>query len=121
MARRPAALVIATLLAVTAQVGWAAPARAVRELRAVTCCATHCARTKPTSGDPARCCQVRQDADAPAVVAAAPPATAPSLVAVATVPAALSVPCSTVRLPVGHERSLGRAGPALLLTHALLL
>jgi len=119
MARRPAAFVIATLLAVTAQVGWAAPARAVRELRAVTCCATHCARTRP-AGAPTRCCQVRQDAGAPAVVAAAPAAAAPPAAVIAA-PAVASAPFSAVRLPVGHDRSLGRAGPALLLTHALLL
>ena len=115
------ALVIATLLAVTAQVGWATPARAVGEVRAVTCCATHCARTKPATGSPTRCCQVRSDAGAPAVVASAPAAAPPPLVALATVPAATAAPFSTVRLPVGHERSLGRAGPVLLLTHALLL
>jgi len=114
------ALAIATLLAVTAQVGWATPARAVRELRAVTCCATHCARTKPATGSPTRCCQVRSDAGAPAVVAAAP-AAAPPLVAVAAAPVAAAAPFSSVHLPVGHERSLGRAGPVLLLTHALLL
>lgn len=120
MVRRPAALVIAIVLAVTAQVGYATPARAIRELRAVTCCATHCGRTKPASRA-ARCCQLRQDAGAPAVVASAPAAAAPSMVAVAMVPAATSALFSTTRLPDGHDRSLGRAGPVLLLTHALLL
>src|SRR5512140_3411754 len=109
MARRPAAFVIATILAVTAQVGYATPARAVRELRAVTCCATHCGHMKPESG-PARCCQVRQDAGAPAVVASAPDMAAPSLMTVAIVPAAAAVPFSTTRLSVRHDRTLGRAG-----------
>jgi len=120
MAPRPAALVIATILAVTAQVGYATPARAMRELRAVTCCATHCGRTKPASGA-ARCCQLRQDAGAPAVVSSAAAPDAPPMLALAMAPPAASVRLSTTRLSGAHDRTLGRAGPVFLLTHALLL
>ena len=120
MVRRPAALAIATLLAVMAQVGWAAPARAVRELRAVTCCATHCGRTRPVNRA-ARCCEVRRDAGAPAVVSSAPATPAPQVIALATLPSLTATSVAPTRLPAGHERSLGRAGPVFLLTHALLL
>ncbi len=111
---------IATVLHLTAQVSYATPARAVLELRAVTCRSAHCGRTKPVSA-PARCCEVRQDSGAPAVVVSAPVAPAPPMVAIATAPAAAWTSFSPARLPGGHERSLGRAGPVFLLTHSLLL
>jgi hypothetical protein len=118
--RRPVALALAMVVALTAQVTWATPARAVRELRAVSCCATHCAHTKPASRA-AHCCQRDQDGGTTAVVSAAPIAPSAPLVALSIAPAAVPAPCSAARLTLGHERSLGRAGPVFLFTRALLL
>lgn len=113
--------VLAFLVALTVQVAHGAPARMAAELRAATCCAGTCHRSRSRTAA-AQCCQIGQQ-DAGVAVVATPHQGARPLAAHVTLAAAPTDGLATAPVPgLAASHVPKRAGPALfLLTRSLRL
>ena len=116
--RRKLRLAVALLVTVGVQGVHAAPARAMAELRAISCCAKDCHRTDPFSAAK-RCCVVQSSSDVATLTAVAQPE--PPVVAGVS-PVAPALAPAAVALATGlSRRPPHRAGPIFLLTASLRL
>jgi hypothetical protein len=111
-------LAVALLVAVGVQGVHAAPARAMAELRAISCCAKDCHRADPLSAAK-RCCVVQSSSDVATLASVAQPEP-PVVAGVLPVTPTLSpaVGAAATRL---SRRPPHRAGPIFLLTASLRL
>ena len=98
----------------TVRVGIAAPRTTIAELRAIACCAAHCADTPRPPMRPHRCCFVDSGATDPATARPAQTVERPTVAPIAlvtTVPAAAFGTPVLVACPLERHR----AGPSVVL------
>ncbi len=111
-------LALALLAAVGVQGVHAAPARAMAELRAISCCANDCHRADPLSAA-RRCCVVQSSSDVATLASVARPEP-PVIAGVISLTPALP-PAATAVATGLSRRPPHRAGPIFLLPASLRL